>query len=69
MDGSNDPTPSSSYDNHGTRCAGVVAMEKSNNYCGVGVAHQATLTGTFCSRRFMKPSEIIFISMQVSPLI
>ena len=49
MDGSNDPSPASSSDNHGTRCAGVVAMEKSNQYCGVGVAHDSTLVGK-CNR-------------------
>lgn len=45
VDGSNDPSPASSYDNHGTRCAGVVAMERDNHYCGVGVAYEATLSG------------------------
>lgn len=45
VDGSNDPSPSSSYNTHGTTCAGIVAMEKSNDYCGVGVAHRANLGG------------------------
>lgn len=30
---------------HGTSCAGIIAMEK-NNECGVGVAYQASITGT-----------------------
>ena len=31
---------------HGTSCAGIIAMEKSNNKCGVGVAYQSSITGT-----------------------
>ena len=45
VDGSYDPSPSSSYDNHGTSCGGIIAMEKSNDHCGVGVAHHAKLGG------------------------
>ena len=45
VDGSSDPSPSSYYNNHGTSCAGIIAMEKSNDHCGVGVAHHANLGG------------------------
>ena len=34
-----------SIDRHGTSCAGVIAMAKDNNYCGVGVAYDARLVG------------------------
>ena len=30
---------------HGTACAGIVAMEKSNDVCGVGVAYNSKITG------------------------
>ena len=33
-------------ENHGTNCAGIIAMEKSNNKCGVGVAYHSSITGT-----------------------
>ena len=32
-------------DSHGTSCAGIVAMEKSNGVCGVGVAYNSRITG------------------------
>ena len=34
-------------DSHGTSCAGIIAMEKNNNVCGVGVAYRARITGEF----------------------
>ena len=34
-------------DSHGTSCAGIIAMEKSNNVCGVGVAYKSQVTGKF----------------------
>ena len=40
-----DPTPDYDADEpntHGTECAGVVGMS-TNNYCGVGVAHDANI--------------------------
>ena len=44
-----DPTPDNYYsddpDSHGTECAGVIGMAKSNRYCGVGVAHEANIGG------------------------
>ena len=43
-------------DSHGTSCAGIVAMEKSNRVCGVGVAYQSRITGE-CSM-------IVFLSHQ-----
>lgn len=30
---------------HGTKCAGIIAMEKNNDKCGVGVAFNAHITG------------------------
>ena len=41
----NDPTPYYSSDSHGTNCAGVVAMERDNGYCGVGVAYDSQIGG------------------------
>uniref|UniRef100_A0A1B0AQK4 P/Homo B domain-containing protein n=1 Tax=Glossina palpalis gambiensis TaxID=67801 RepID=A0A1B0AQK4_9MUSC len=39
-----DPTPQDNGDNkHGTRCAGEVAAVAFNNYCGVGVAYNASV--------------------------
>lgn len=35
----------SSVDRHGTGCAGIVAMARDNDYCGVGVAYDARLVG------------------------
>ena len=32
-------------DSHGTSCAGIIAMEKSNEVCGVGVAYESLITG------------------------
>ncbi len=32
-------------DNHGTSCAGVIAMVKDNGVCGVGVAYDAKIAG------------------------
>ncbi|KAM8869963.1 neuroendocrine convertase 2-like isoform 10-T13 [Spinachia spinachia] len=32
-------------DSHGTRCAGEVAMEANNSYCGVGIAFNARIGG------------------------
>ncbi|EDW00125.1 furin-like protease 2 isoform X2 [Drosophila grimshawi] len=41
-----DPTPQDNGDNkHGTRCAGEVAAVAFNNYCGVGVAYNASIGG------------------------
>ncbi|CAM1331595.1 PCSK1 (predicted) [Pycnogonum litorale] len=46
-DDDNDPSPASGNSNsHGTKCAGLISMEKNNNKCGVGVAHDCTLAGT-----------------------
>lgn len=30
---------------HGTNCAGVIAMKKNNDKCGVGIAYESTVTG------------------------
>ena len=34
-------------ESHGTSCAGIIAMEKSNDVCGVGVAYRSSITGNF----------------------
>ena len=43
----NDPTPDNYYggepDEHGTNCAGEIAMVKDNNQCGVGVAYECNI--------------------------
>lgn len=45
-DNDNDPTPRDNGDNkHGTRCAGEVAAVAFNNFCGVGVAYNASIGG------------------------
>ncbi|XP_059609032.1 furin-like protease 2 [Phlebotomus argentipes] len=41
-----DPMPQDNGDNkHGTRCAGEVAAVAFNNYCGVGIAYNASIGG------------------------
>ncbi|KAM7382470.1 hypothetical protein PAMP_002197 [Pampus punctatissimus] len=41
-----DPMPVRDEENsHGTRCAGIVAMEANNSYCGVGIAFNARIGG------------------------
>nr|XP_006824136.1 PREDICTED: proprotein convertase subtilisin/kexin type 5-like [Saccoglossus kowalevskii] len=43
-----DPQPRATpnnFNNHGTRCAGVVAMRPNNSICGVGVAYNAHIGG------------------------
>ncbi|GAU91046.1 hypothetical protein RvY_03375-2 [Ramazzottius varieornatus] len=43
-----DPTPrydSPEETHHGTRCAGEVAMQANNNFCGVGIAFNAKIGG------------------------
>ncbi|KPP78122.1 hypothetical protein Z043_102412 [Scleropages formosus] len=43
---SHDPMPLRDADNgHGTRCAGEVAMEANNSFCGVGIAFNARIGG------------------------
>ncbi|XP_063223097.1 furin-like protease 2 isoform X2 [Bacillus rossius redtenbacheri] len=45
-DNDDDPMPRDNGDNkHGTRCAGEVAAVAFNNYCGVGVAYNASVGG------------------------
>lgn len=46
VDNDDDVMPRRSRDNHGTSCAGIVAMVKSNGVCGVGVAHESQIAGT-----------------------
>ncbi|XP_038159645.1 proprotein convertase subtilisin/kexin type 4-like [Cyprinodon tularosa] len=43
---SHDPMPVRDEENsHGTRCAGEIAMEANNSYCGVGIAFNARIGG------------------------
>ncbi|XP_069558256.1 furin-like protease kpc-1 [Brachyistius frenatus] len=43
---SHDPMPVKTEENsHGTHCAGEVAMEANNSYCGVGIAFNARIGG------------------------
>lgn len=45
-DNDSDPMPRDNGDNkHGTRCAGEVAAVAFNNYCGTGVAYNASIGG------------------------
>ncbi|PIK61372.1 putative proprotein convertase subtilisin/kexin type 5 isoform X1 [Apostichopus japonicus] len=47
-DRDHDPTPRYDFYNtneHGTRCAGEVAMEAGNGVCGVGIAYNASIGG------------------------
>nr|CAD7424203.1 unnamed protein product [Timema monikensis] len=45
-DNDDDPMPRDNGDNkHGTRCAGEVAAVAFNNYCGIGVAYNASIGG------------------------
>lgn len=39
------PRPRLADDYHGTRCAGEIAAAKDNNYCGLGVAYNAKVSG------------------------
>lgn len=48
-----DPTPQDNGDNkHGTRCAGEVAAVAYNQYCGIGVAYNASIGGKSPFRTF-----------------
>lgn len=43
-----DPMPQDNGDNkHGTRCAGEVAAVAYNQFCGIGVAYNASIGGKF----------------------
>lgn len=45
-DNDDNPMPRDNGDNkHGTRCAGEVAAVAFNNYCGVGIAYNASIGG------------------------
>ena len=46
-------------DSHGTSCAGIVAMEKSNRVCGVGVAYQSRITGECSMIVFLSQMRVI----------
>ena len=48
LDDDPDPFPSVVFGqrhDHGTGCAGEIAMVKNNNVCGVGVAYHSSITG------------------------
>ncbi|XP_063426115.1 proprotein convertase subtilisin/kexin type 6-like [Mytilus trossulus] len=40
-----DPTPDVDADSHGTQVAGLIAAEKDNNECTVGIAYESTIIG------------------------
>ncbi len=48
-DDDTDPFPEGDFgecgSDHGTCCAGEIAMQRSNSHCGAGVAYQSTITG------------------------
>ena len=45
-DNDDDPMPRDNGDNkHGTRCAGEVAAVAFNDFCGIGVAYNASIGG------------------------
>lgn len=46
IDNDTNPLPSNQSRSHGTLVSGVIAMEKDDGTCGVGVAYQSTITGT-----------------------
>lgn len=37
------------HNEHGTRCAGEIAAVANNGVCGVGIAYEASISGTFGS--------------------
>lgn len=44
--GDDNPTPQNNGENkHGTRCAGEIAAEAGNEYCGIGIAYNASIGG------------------------
>ena len=48
LDGTNNPFPGTTRgvrDSHGTSAAGEIGMQKSNGYCGAGVAYNAGIAG------------------------
>ncbi|GCB65051.1 hypothetical protein scyTo_0000370 [Scyliorhinus torazame] len=47
FDDQHDPVPDGFDENngHGTKCAGEVAMEANNSFCGVGIAYDAKIGG------------------------
>ncbi|XP_032878496.1 PC3-like endoprotease variant B [Amblyraja radiata] len=47
LDDQHDPVPNYAdpSNGHGTKCAGEVAMEANNNFCGVGIAYNARIGG------------------------
>ncbi len=47
VDDDSNPFPVGESSDHGTYCAGAIAMVKSNGFCGVGVAYQSTITGMY----------------------
>jgi hypothetical protein len=47
-DDDDDPSPRDDGDNkHGTRCAGEVAAVAFNKFCGVGIAYNAKIGGSY----------------------
>ena len=61
-DNDDDPMPQDNGDNkHGTRCAGEVAAVAYNEYCGVGVAYNASIGGKRLVRVFTKDLLHLFL--------
>ena len=47
IDYDNNADPATGLNDHGTSCAGIVAMVRSNDVCGVGVAYDSNVAGIF----------------------
>ena len=74
VDGDSDVMPEYSHrtgsvDRHGTSCAGVIAMARDNDYCGVGVAYDARLVGKFSISLSLCLSLLSIFSLLSSPLL
>lgn len=65
-DNDDDPMPRNNGDNkHGTRCAGEVAAVAFNQYCGVGVAYNASIGGNFPRRSNVQLIHIGFVGLSI----
>ena len=72
MDGDKDPFPPGPYGNcvgdHGTCCAGEIAMAKNNDVCGVGVAYQSSITGVTVYKTSLQKMQAIYSTYTVQYL-
>lgn len=56
-----DPMPQDNGDNkHGTRCAGEVAAVAYNQFCGIGVAYNASIGGKMLLKIFFQKNILFF---------